>query len=462
MTTPSTEGGGWLSATSAHTNRAEPLRQSLVPHSAKGRDGRDDEKAPKGELRERRLSKAAWLVIPLLACGLALGGCTGRSLIAWGSGWTPTAASDGVVYVGTRQGEVLALDPNNGGSLIWRFAPKESKDNEGGDLRLRAVFGAPAIGEDFIYVPGGGDKDGKNGKLFALRKNRDSSNIIGSDEWVKGVEGGIVGGPALAPAEGLVLVGSNDGSLYAFHTIDDASREPGASVGDSDDPPKPGRTAWTFPTGGRIWSPPVVANGAVYFGSMDHHVYALSLEPGLDRASRVLWKYRTGGAVVAKPLFLDGMVIVGSFDRKLYALDSKTGEFLWSFKGDDWFWAGAATDGERIFAPSMGGTVYALKPKTGQLIWSFDPDQDSPILSIPAVVGGSVVVGTDGGRLYLLNARSTEESGEEVEFYKDLGKQVKAPLSSDGTTVFVGLEDSTVRGVDVARWDTRWEVSTKR
>ena len=461
MISPSSEGNGRLSTASADAHRAEPLRQALMPRAPGGRDGRDDEKAPRGKLCERRLSKAAWLIIPLLACGLALGGCTGRNLIAWGSGWSPTAAAssgdDVVVYVGTRQGEILALDADGGGRVIWRFAPKESSDGEGGDVRLRAVFGAPAIGKEFIYVADGGDRDGDNAKVFALRKDRQSSNILGSDEWVKGVEGGIVGGPAFAAAERLVLVGSNDGSLYAFHTIGDESREPGDSDGGPDDQPKPGRTAWSFPTDGRIWSPPVVADGTVYFGSMDHHVYALSLEPGLDRASRVLWKYKTGGAVVAKPLLLDGMVIVGAFDRKLYVLDSRTGDFLWSFKGDDWFWAGAVSDGQRVFVPSMGGTVYALDPKTGELIWSFDR-AESPILSTPAVVGGAVVVGTDGGRLYLLDARS----GEEVEFYMDLGRQVKAPLSSEGTMVFVGSEDSTVRGVDVDLWNQRWLVSTKQ
>ena len=366
------------------------------------------------------------------------GGCQ-RSLIAWGQGWSAPAAKDGVVFVGTRQGEILALDVNKNGRLnpeeqvIWRFAPE--------DRLLGSVFGPPAVGPEFVYVGDTADREGKSGRIYALRRDRESSLSIQRDtgEWVRPPEqgeiGAIVGSPVMAGD--LVLVGSNDRNLYAFDTT--------------------GKIAWQFPTEQRIWSTPAVRDGVVYFGSMDRHVYALSLAEGLGRGSdRLLWKYETGGAIATTPLLLDGMVIVGSFDRKLYALDSRTGAERWSIEGTDWFWAGAVSDGERIFAPAMDGTVYAID-KDGAPIWDIPFKAESPIVSTPVIVDDTIVLATDEGKLHLLST----ESGEKLEVSKDLDARVKAPLSRDGNMIFVGVEDSTVRGVDVEDWVEVWRVSTE-
>ena len=413
-------------------------------------------------------------VLLMVSCGG--GGGIAGGLIRWGSGWSPTAADEGVVYVGTRQGEVLALDSlgaleartDEKGQvrldeiLLWRFSPA-------GDRGLGGVFGKPAVGNEFIYVADGGDRQGKGGMLYALKKDRgvDSDTRLERDEWVRRVDRGIVGGPALAENEGLVLVGSDDGNLYFLWTTGDDA----------------GKIAWSFHTEGQIWSSPVIDDGIVYFGSMDRYVYAISLvtvskllrdlqETNQDNRTKrqlqkrleedaLLWKYKTGGAVISTPLVKDGMVIVGSFDKKLYALDAKSGGLLWSFKGNGWFWAGPVTNGTFIFAPSMDKRVYALD-KGGGLIWPLpgDPDAfkaESPIVATPVVVGDSLVVATDKGRLHLLEA----SSGIELEFYRELGGRVKAPLSSDGDLVVVGVEDDTVRGINVQRWSEVWRVSTK-
>ena len=397
--------------------------------------------------------RKSWLLVLLIPLALVLAGCGARNLISWGPGWSATAASGGVVFVGTRQGEILALNANKNGNLsdleqeIWVFTPEK-------DQRLGGVFGMPAVSKEFIFVADKGTREGGAGRLYALRKDRSSSSTIeiSRGEWVRSIEGAIVGGPAAAEAEGIVLVGSDDGNLYAFDMTGDA-------IGKK----------WSYPTGGRIWSTPTVGNGTVYFGSMDGNIYALSLEEGLTQAERLKWKYQTDGAIVSKPLLLDGMVIVGSFDKKLYALKADTsnpeGELAWfePFKGGDWFWAGAVSDGEHIYAPSMDGTVYALD-KEGSPIWLLPFKADSPIVSTPVVVeevvgAKAIVVATDAGRLHLLSARD----GDELAIFMDLGSRIKAPLSRDGDTVFVGLKDSTVRGINVRKWGVEvWRASTKR
>jgi len=73
-------------------------------------------------------------------------------------------------------------------------------------------------------------------------------------------------------------------------------------------------------------SSPTVANGVVYIGSGDQHVYALESATGALR-----WSFATGDVVHGSPAVVDGVVYVGSFDRNLYALDAATGRERWRY-----------------------------------------------------------------------------------------------------------------------------------
>ena len=281
----------------------------LIAHRVRSPADTLESRGTQATIRQKRrspLGVSSCLLLLLLVSALILAGCTGRDLISWGSGWSPTGArqGDGVVFVGTRQGEILALDTERAQDtrkdaegrvllvdiLLWRFALEEG----------HTVFGMPAVGEELVYVGDRGDRDGENARLYALTKDGLEQ------EWSTPIAGGIVGGPTLAEEEGLVLVGSDDGHLYAFYTRGDAPDEPkGATDAARRESHIPGDEAWRFPTGGQVWSAPTLAGGVVYFGSMDRHIYAVSLDSGTE-----LWKYKTGGAVVGKPLLTDGKIIV--------------------------------------------------------------------------------------------------------------------------------------------------------
>src|SRR5207247_1649334 len=150
--------------------------------------------------------------------------------------------------------------------------------------------------------------------------------------------------------DGTLLVPSSNGNVYALDTSE-------GGLGD--------RVKWAFPTGDKVWSTPAVSDDSiVYFGSLDHNVYAVSLNKG-----QLIWKFPTGGSVVGQPLIANGMVYIGGFDSTLYALDAKTGNKRWEHKGNGWFWAGPATDGQSIFAGTLGGKLMALDPQTGRARW---------------------------------------------------------------------------------------------
>ena len=398
------------------------------------------------------------LLLGMALLAFALTGCTGRDVIGTARGWTPVTVSDGVVYAASRDGNVLALDSkaldeDEDAEPIWEYTP--SKENG-----LGSVFGPPAVGEEFVYV-GGSFDDGDLGRLVALRKDRESSGRIEEGEWEVDLPGAIIGGPALAP--GLVLVGSEDGNLYAFNTRD--PRE-----GSED--PELGERLWTFPTEGlrkgkskdkRIWSTPIVADGVVYFGAMDDFFYAVSLEEGLRANERLLWKFETDGAIITTPLVLDNKVIFGSFDREFYALDtSDNGRLLWSFKADNWFWAGPVTDGRRVFASSMDGKVYALpldRQDGDEPEWV--QDLGKTITATPFLALDSLVVVTEEGIISLIDTSDGEVEERPIELPKD----VRASLSGEGEEgvprVYLGDRDGVVRSLDVDRWRIRWTFNTR-
>ena len=377
----------------------------------------------------RRLSKgwpgpAHWALLAVLAAllTLTLAACTGRDIGGVASGWNALTASDGVVYVGTKDGQVQALRDGDSDVPVglWRFPHSDSNSSED----LRGVFGAPLVAEGLLFVAA------ENGFLYALDPENGSSDDRG---WrrPRGQPQGIaplVAGPAYDPINRLVLAPSEDGRLYAY-------------VADSGEDAE--TWAGPFQAGDKIWSSPVVGTldgiAMAWFGSHDHHVYAINVSTGEE-----IWSHRTGGVVAGRPLLFDGMVIAGSFDKKLYALDARDGSLLWEFEGDNWFWAGAVTNGGTVFAPNMDGRIYALD-RDGILQWEYD--SGAPIVSRPVLVPAGLAAANRNGELILLDV-SRSASQRELRKLTLGSAEITAPLYAVADSIFVGSQDGSVRRVD--------------
>ncbi len=363
----------------------------------------------------------------LAALALLITSCTGRNLGASDRGWSPVVAAEGMVYVGTIQGQVLALKDNgNAVSLQWTF-PANEEDVVGG------VYNSPVVGPDMVYVAA------LNGTLYALDKRTGDvgwSVLVGDPS----APASLVGGPVLSPDNTTVLVGSEDSNLYAYDAKSGSPRRGYPFEGAED----------------KIWSTPVVKDGVVYFGSHDKNVYAVDLRSGERK-----WLWETGGVVVARPLLFKDLVVIGSFDKNLYALRTEDGSLAWggqSFPGlqlfegaGNWFWAGAVANNSSIFAPGMDGKVYALDGN-GNLRW--ERQLGSPIVSTPVLVPLGLVVATRDGEVKRLDVESGNISG-----LPRLPSEVKAPLSAvaaidpanqdfsqvdQSDSVFIGTQDGIV------------------
>ena len=83
---------------------------------------------------------------------------------------------------------------------------------------------------------------------------------------------------------------------------------------------------WTFKTQGAIRSSPAIAQGRVFVGSNDRHLYALDFATG-----KQIWAVTNSDAIESSPLALNGTIYVGANDANLYAFNAATGKQLWKF-----------------------------------------------------------------------------------------------------------------------------------
>lgn len=132
-------------------------------------------------------------------------------------------------------------------------------------------------------------------------------------------------------------------------------------------------------------STPTVANGMVYVGSRDGSVYAVDATSGAQK-----WRFETRGKaqVNATPVVDAGSVYVGGWDGVFYALDATTGKPKWSFDAGLPVMDRALVHGGRVIFVTGGrqarndwgdGLVYGLDASSGQPAWVVDtlPDLGS-------------------------------------------------------------------------------------
>ncbi|HSM14889.1 MAG TPA: PQQ-binding-like beta-propeller repeat protein [Thermoanaerobaculia bacterium] len=279
--------------------------------------------------------------------------------------------ADGVVYVGTTGGLMLAVDASEGG-LAWAFRAG------------RPIHGAALVAGDALYFVC------DDGHLYKLAR------ADGAELWRYDLGDARVPripphpqvfdwdwqAPTPALADGLVYVGSGDGS---FHAVEAAT----------------GARRWRFETGGRVRNGAAIDGARVLVGSADHHVYAL------DRASgRELWRHDTGGEIDAAPVVVGERVLVAARGAGLRALAVATGETLWSHP----FWTSwvestpVVADGVAYVGSSDLRCVTALDPADGRVLWRTDVGGWS--WGTPLVAGDRVWAAAAAGNPYFVEHRA--------------------------------------------------------
>jgi outer membrane protein assembly factor BamB len=78
---------------------------------------------------------------------------------------------------------------------------------------------------------------------------------------------------------------------------------------------KTGKSLWTFTTGARVDSSPVVSGGRAYVGSNDGKLYVIDVMSG-----KSVFQFEAGGPLSASPALAGGRLVIGSQDGKLFCL----------------------------------------------------------------------------------------------------------------------------------------------
>jgi outer membrane protein assembly factor BamB len=234
---------------------------------------------------------------------------------------------DGVLFVGSTDGHMLAIDPVRGDTR-WRI-----------DAGAKIVAPAAPAGDCVIV----GTMDGS---LLALRRSD------GAVVWRRKLAAGIVSAPVVHRET--AIVGGRDYVLRAVRLTD-------------------GTDVWTQPFWASwVESTPRIVDGVLYVGSSD-----LRAVRALDPATGALrWTTDVFGAAWGTPAVAGGAVFMGVAAVKGYtiahhpalvALDRRTGAIRWrqvtvpnGSQPVSGFAGAAAVAGHSLFAAGLDGTLVAL------------------------------------------------------------------------------------------------------
>ncbi|MGW1674785.1 outer membrane protein assembly factor BamB family protein [Streptomyces sp. NPDC002324] len=298
-------------------------------------------------------------------------------------------AAGGLVYAGSKDGNLYALDAETG-KPRWQFGTGNG------------VYTCPAVAGGLAYF-GSADYH-----LYAVEVK------TGEQRWQFSAGGEVNSSPVVAG--GVVYAGSDDARLYAVD----------ARTGDR---------KWTFAAKGRIRSSPVVAWNKVYVGSEDSRLYAVDVATGERR-----WAFGTDGDVKSSPAVADRVVYLGSYDGNLYAVDCDTGDLRWRFATGGGVGSSPAVSGGVVYVGSDDGNLYAVDARTGRQRWKFGIG--AVVYSSPAVLGDTVYVGSKNGNLYAVRA----DTGTSLWTYRT-GADIRSSPTATDDTVYVGNDDGTVFAV---------------
>jgi outer membrane protein assembly factor BamB len=269
------------------------------------------------------------------------------------------AVSDGMVYIGSYDHNLYALDARTG-EYVWKYAAED------------VISSSPRVWQDLVFI-GSDDRI-----VYALFK--DSGRIA----WSSLTRGRVISSPRAA--HGHVFVGSDDRCLYNFEA-------------------RTGREVWKTETDGCVRSSPAVSEEFVYFGSDDSNVYAVEI-----RTNRLKWKYRTHRQVLSSPLLYEGLLFFGSVDRMFYVVDAKAGWSVWSYRTRNAIYSSPAISESLglVYFGSADRQVYALDYSKGPpAVWTFETA--GPVsTSSPAIANDALYIGSTDGYLYSLDARTGE------------------------------------------------------
>jgi len=367
---------------------------------------------------------------------------------------------DGVVYVGSHDRNLYALDAATG-AFLWKYNTMERNDY---------VSSSPAVSNGVVYIGGMKTKihavDAYSGELLWKYKMPIRSTV----------RSGISSSAAVA--DGIVYIGNMDGTIYAFdeetgdpvwnytftlseNSVDQVFSSPAVADGvvyiqtDSGSlfalDARTGALLWNYLNKGgwSAYGSPAVSEGAVYVGSgMDTKFRAFDAITG-----DLVWEFSADGSVTSSAAIANGIVYFGCNDNNIYALDASNGALIWNVTTGGRVQSSPAVADGVVYFGSNDNYTYAVDASTGDLLWSFDVG--GRVMSSPAVASGVVYIGSSDGNVYAIGTLPLDPPG--ADFMADVTSG-DAPLGVLFTDTSTGVV--TMRHWDFGDGTTAWANET--
>lgn len=228
--------------------------------------------------------------------------------------------------------------------------------------------------------------------------------------------------------------------------------------------------AWTFAARGPVFSTASSADGVIFIGSDDGHVYALDAGDGTQR-----WSQSLGAPVRSRP-WIDGALVYVVCGNDAFALAREDGSIRWTFSARDSHGAAPADrwdyhqssivgHGRLLYYGAGNGTFYALDRLSGAPQFTFATDGQAAIRATPVVSGHVVYFGDWNGMIYALDAthgllRWKRATMDGPKPYPQFGGAVSALVAHEGRLLF-GLRNPDVICLDLTTGDKAWTFTAK-
>jgi outer membrane protein assembly factor BamB len=370
----------------------------------------------------------------------AVGGAPQLRTIKWtfhtqGEVVSSPAIVDGVVYFGSNDGSLYAIDQLTG-LQKWSFPTKAR------------IPSSPAVADGLVYF---GSYDGNfyavdvsTGRVQWKFRNAGERRYAATHLHGSLPVGEVMPDPfdvyLSSPAvwNGAVYFGSGDGNIYALNAAT-------------------GTLKWKFQTGDVVHASPAIADGKLYIGSWDSYFYALDVATGKE-----LWRFKTGEdpdihnqvGIQSSATVADGLVYFGCRDSNFYALDAATGQKRWSFPNDGSWVIGSpiVRDGMVYFATSDSALLKVVDAQTGAPLDSLKFHW--PVFGSPSIAGNTLYLPGQDGKLVAIDLTSRKPIGifQTEGSRKNLGTYSTADGSPDYRIAFTSIfYDDLIVGVEKLR-----------
>ena len=331
---------------------------------------------------------------------------------------SPTIVN-GIAYVGTVQGFLVAFDIGTGNTL-WTFAAKGP------------IYSSPTIANGIAYF---GSVNYPAGGLignYAYAVNATDGSLI----WENYLDNGADWVDPLV-SNGRVFVSSalKEGMSGGFSAFDATT----------------GATLWSFATGYGIWSTPTMdtkgtnlyvdtGNPCLDSGGSICSGYVLDIDP---TTGAIKWHYLVADLagdddIPTTATYSDGKLYLGSKNGIFYCLDAATGTVLQQYdtgsRGDNGIFSSPAFYNHKVYFGGGDDKIHALSTSDFSLAWSYTSTRI--FMSSPAEANNVLYSGGGDGYVYAFNA----SSGLKLWSYKIGVTVISSPAISNGVLYVSGSD----------------------